>query len=351
MRYSDIRDSVLAQWAAPRGQAIVPCLMSEPGLGKSACARDIARAFLASHGLPYVDYDSAANNFEEATVVEFTASLREPVDVMGIPMTEASDFTRWKPPAEFYALRHGTGIKILIEEELPDGTVPMQNALCRVNLDKHAGNLRLTDQLYIIATGNRTQDKSGANRLTSKLAGRMRLLELTANLDDFAEWWLQENLDPVVLQYLRWKGEHLVSFDPNRFANANPRSWERVALVPHTLRQDVYREHVAGEVSEGIATEFVGFRQIWSELPDLDEVIRHPETAKVPTNLATVYALSGALARKATKDNFANVMTFLDRLPRENNVMAIKDAIKLKPELKRTPAFVTWAINNQEVVL
>lgn len=353
MKFSDIHSSVLAQWAVPAGQMIVPFIMSEPGLGKSACARKIAQDFLTGLGLPYVQYDtSKPETLETATVVEFTASLREPVDLNGLPMSENSDFTQWKPPAEFYALKAGTGVKVLILEEASDAPTPMQNALCRVIYDKHAGNLQLTDQLYIIATGNRTSDKSGANRITSKFAGRTRLINFTASVDDFADYGMESGrILPMVIQYLRWKNESLVAFDPNRHANANPRSWERVSLIPENLSPTVYLEHVVGEVGEGVGNEFVGFKRIWDQLPDLNEIEKHPEKASVPKDPATLYAVTGALARRVTDKNFEKLAAYFDRLPKEFNVMAVKDSIKLCPAVKNTKAFVTWATKNTEVLM
>ena len=128
-----------------------------PGGGKSACAREV---------ISELDIDPDR-------VVEFTASLRDPVDVLGTP-NNTGEYTRWVPPEEFYKLRRGVGRAALILEELSDAPVPMQNALCGVIYDKRAGNLQLSDQLFIIATGNRTEDKSGAARITSKLANRTR---------------------------------------------------------------------------------------------------------------------------------------------------------------------------------
>ena len=157
MRYQDIKTSVIEQFKNPNGHRVVPFILGAPGGGKSACARDI----ITSLGI--------------TNVVEFTASLRDPVDVLGTP-NNTGDFTRWVPPEEFYQIREGVGRSALILEELSDAPVPMQNALCGVIYDKRAGNLMLErNELFIIATGNRTEDKSGANRITSKLAGRTQI--------------------------------------------------------------------------------------------------------------------------------------------------------------------------------
>lgn len=334
MRFSNIRTSVLEQFRAPRGNAIVPFILGAPGGGKSACARDIINQL----------------DIPQERVVEFTASLRDPVDVLGVPDI-SGDYTRWVPPAEFYQLREGVGPAALILEELSDAPVPMQNALCGVIYDRRAGNLKLSDQLFIIATGNRTEDKSGANRITSKLANRTRRFEFTENLDDWAEWALSNDIDPVLLQFLRFRPGLLTDFDPNRFANPTPRSWERVSLIPDSLDDSLFYDNVAGEVGEGAAAEFSGFRKIYRGLPDVDSVLLDPKGAQVPDDPATLYALTGAIARKATKDNFARVSEYLGRLPAEFNVMATRDAIKMQPDIKFGKPFLEWAQKYSEVLM
>jgi hypothetical protein len=227
----------------------------------------------------------------------------------------------------------------------------MQNALCGVIYDRRAGNLQLTDNLFIIATGNRTEDKSGAARITSKLANRTRRFDFQENIDDWTEWALDNNIDPVLIQFLRFRPGLLSDFDPNRFANPTPRAWERVNLIPSALDGGLFFDNCAGEVGEGAAAEYTGFKRIYQSLPDVDSILLDPTGADVPADPATLYALTGALARKATKDNFDRVSKYLSRMSPEFNVMATKDAIKLQPAIKHTRSFVEWASKNAEVLM
>jgi len=332
MRYSHIKTSVLEQFKAPNGNKVVPFILGAPGGGKSACARDVVTELGITN------------------VVEFTASLRDPVDVLGTP-NNTGEYTRWVPPEEFYNLREGTGRSALILEELSDAPIPMQNALCGVIYDRRAGNLKLTDNLFIIATGNRTEDKSGANRITSKLANRTRRFDFQENIDDWTEWALDHDMDPVLIQFLRFRPGLLSDFDANRFANPTPRAWERVNLIPASLDSGLFFDNVSGEVGEGAAAEYTGFRRIYMSLPDVDSILLDPAGADVPQDPATLYALTGALARKSTKDNFDRVSKYLSRMSPEFNVMATKDAIKLQPTIKHSRAFVEWASKNAEVLM
>jgi MoxR-like ATPase len=113
MKYSDIKSSVLSNFSI--GNKLVPFIKGRPGGGKSALARDI----VSSLGI----------NPERVT--EFNPSLRDPVDIMGVPRTD-NDVAKWIPMPEFWRIRDdGTDQPCaLIVEELSDAPVPMQNPMC-----------------------------------------------------------------------------------------------------------------------------------------------------------------------------------------------------------------------------
>ena len=114
MKYSDIKQSVLANFA--RGNRLVPFIEGKPGGGKSSLARDIIQTL----------------GIKPERVTEFNPSLRDPVDIMGVPRTDGA-VTNWVPMQEFFRIRNdGTNEACaLIIEEL--------SFFCRVNSFKAKG--------------------------------------------------------------------------------------------------------------------------------------------------------------------------------------------------------------------
>jgi hypothetical protein len=214
-----------------------------------------------------------------------------------------------------------------------------------------AGDLKLHRNLYIVASGNRTSDKSGANRVTSKLSNRVMELDFDENVDDWCEWALDAGINPVIIQFLRFRPNLLSDFDPNRSQNPTPRAWEKVNMVDEKLPTALYFGCTKGIIGEGAAAEFAGFKRIYEGLPDIDGVLMNPDKAEVPTDPAVLYALTGAVARRANVDNFDRVCTYLTRLKPEFQVMAIQDAVKLQPTCKTTKAFINWAVKNGSVLI
>lgn len=328
MKYQDLKSAITSQFN--RTNKVTYLLLGKPGGGKSALCRDIGSTM----------------GFDR--IVEFNASLRDPVDLLGTPRNDG-EVTTWKPPAEIKQLE--TGRNLLILEELTDANASMQNALCGLIYDRRIGEVHLSSDTYIIASGNRTQDKSGANKLSTKLGNRVRIKEFDENIDDWCSWALDNDIDPVQIQFLRFKPNLLSDFDPNRSINPTPRAWERVAQTPTDLPTEIYFDEVASDVGEGAAAEFTAFRKIYENLPNVDALMLNPAKAEVPSDPAVLYALTGAIAHRVSKDNFDRVAEYVDRMPKDFGVMLINDAMKLAPAIKTTKAFTSWAIKNANVLL
>mgnify|MGYP003348315056 CR=1 FL=1 len=331
MKFSDIKLSIVEQFKTTN--SVVPYIEGKPGGGKSDLAKQVGKE---------LGFDN---------VVQFFASLRDPVDLLGTPNNNG-ETTVWKKPDDLAVLESGRNLLIL--EELTDCSTPMQNACCGLIYDRQVGNLHLSPQTYIIASGNRTEDKSGAFRLSTKLGNRMRIFDFDVNLDDWCDWGINNlpaETAPKVVQFVRFKPDLLDGFDANNRTSPTPRAWERVAQIPTNLPSDLYFANVAGDVGEGAAAPFTAFCRLVDELPNPDEIMLQPSKAEVPTKMDVLYALTGALAHRINKDNFDRAIEFINRMPPEFNVMCVTDAMKLKPEIKQTKAFVQWAVKNSHVVI
>jgi hypothetical protein len=335
MKYSDLKSTIIAN--AKRNKKLVPCIIGKPGGGKSTLARDIVKSL----------------GIKSEHTTEFNPSLRDPVDIMGVPDI-SGDHTVWKPAAEFYRLRDTDDDepRALIIEELSDATQAMQNPLCRVILDNYAGELKLHHNLFIICTGNSTEHKSGASRMTTKLGNRLQELQFTENLDDWCAWALDEGVQPTIVQFIRFKPGLLSDFNPNRSVNPTPRSWAMADMVDPTLPKELYFQHIKGCVNEGAATEYLAFKDVADSLPDMDAVLLDPENCKIPgiDKPNVQYAFVGALAHRTSVDNIDRVCKVLKRVPPEFSVMCMNDAVKLVPAIKKTKEFVQWALSANKVL-
>jgi hypothetical protein len=174
---------------------------------------------------------------------------------------------------------------------------------------------------------------------------------------DVTEWlvWAQDNhIAPEVSAFLRFRPNLLHAFDPQKDDKAfpTPRSWEFVSRIMNG-RQDVLPdfELMAGVVGEGAASEFCGFLRIFHNLPDPDTLLETPETAEVPDDPATLYAVCELLSEKTDVDNIPQIMTYAKRLPPEFSVLLVRDAVKANSAIVNTSDFSEWAAAHADVLL
>jgi Ni,Fe-hydrogenase III small subunit len=93
------------------------------------------------------------------------------------------------------------------------------------------------------------------------------------------------------------------------------------------------------------------FIELFHSMGSLDEIIADPVNAKLPTEPSTRYAVCTALGRLATKKNFAPIVTYAERLPREAQILVVHDATTRDEALKNTATYGKWAVANQDVLM
>ena len=194
----------------------------------------------------------------------------------------------------------------------------------------------------IVGTGNLQSDRSGANRLLGHLGNRVTRIKLEASLDDWTQWALSNGVKSEVIAFIRFRPELLTNYDSRQDINATPRSWVEGVSASLGVTQNEF-EVFSGDVGEGPASEFMAFLKIFRTLPNPDAVLLNPAKSEVPSDPATLYALTGALVSRTTAANFDRAMTYIKRLPPEFSVLYVKDAMLRCPDITTTKAFINWA--------
>lgn len=282
------------------------------------------------------------------TLQDIRAVLLDPVDLRGLPHLNSDGRAHWATP-EFLP-RDGAGVLFL--DEL-NAAPPLTQAACyQLVLDRRLGEYTLPDGWTVIAAGNREEDASLTHRMPSALRNRFVHLELETNLDDWCRWAVEYDIEPPVLAFIRFRPDLLHDFqDRKARAFPTPRSWEFVSnITRHEPPPAIEHALVAGAVGAGAAVEYMAFLRLYRELPSIDAILLDPEGAPVPDQPATLYAVSAALARRATSNTIGRVVKYLNRLPVEYSVMSIRDAVARDEGLATTPEFLKWAIAHKDVV-
>lgn len=241
---------------------------------------------------------------------------------------------------------------ILVLDELAQADNALQKIMANLMQEREMHGRKLMDGWMIIATGNRATDRAGANRILSHLRNRMTTYEFEPHLDDWCAWALDNGIKPEVIQFLRFRPNLLSDFDAQRDINPTPRAWsEGVSEALGVVPSDAEFETFKGDVGEGAAGEFLGFLGIYRKLPDPDVVLLHPDTHEVPSDPATLYALAGALAHRASDVNADRILTYGKRMPPEFCVLLVRDGVKKNPKFAQSKAFTNWSMKEGANIL
>lgn len=313
-------------------------LMGPPGIGKTDMVADAAKSLgLSLH-------------------VETLATM-EPVDLRGLPFREG-DAVKWSKP-EFLARLESLGASsVLFIDEANANAQAMQVPLMQLVLARRIGPHELPPGCRIVLAGNRQADRAAATRIPTALANRLCFLDVEPDLKAWLSWAAAADIHPAVVAFLMLRGEGthsrpglLFNFDVAKAdarSFATPRAWAAVSRVvdaPDVIRPEI----VKGLVGDIAAAEFEGFLQVYRSLPPLPQILADPDSAPVPSDPSIQYAVAVALSRASNPATFGNALRYMARIGTEFAIVTATDAVRRKPELAETPAYIRFAAANAEV--
>lgn len=312
---------------------LVPMIHGSPAVGKSAIVKQIAKQF----GLKLID---------------LRLSQCDPTDLLGFPDI-ARSLTRPKAgyvPMETFPIE---GDKIpenfngwlLFLDEFNSAPPAVQASAYKLVLDRMVGVHHLHKKVAIVCAGNLETDGAIVQPMSTALQSRLVHLEVVVDAKGWNDWAHTEKFDHRITSYIEFRPDHIYTFSPDHSDKtyASPRTWEfvhKILGVTEVTKQTL--PLLVGTVGEGVAREFFGFCQIHEKLPKIETIATSPETVQVPSEPSIQFALCGAIAANTTKDNCANLLEFVKRMPAEFQVVCVRSMVKRNPAVMKSPGFAPW---------
>jgi hypothetical protein len=327
MRATLLKDTIKSLFPIQR----TICIEGAPGGGKTTIVHEVAKE---------LDVPCIERHMPTMLVEDF-----------GILFPDGDGGLKYRLPDWFPVKGKAPERGILLFDDRNQANGDLQKVLANICQARNLHGVSMPDGWQVVSTGNRQSDRAGANRVLSHLRNRETVYELETHLDDFTSWAIDNDVKPEIISFIRFRPNLLHDSDPQRDQNPTPRSWvEGVSDVLGTVPPEAEYESFKGAVGEGAAAEFVGFLRIFRKLPNPDAILLNPTAGDVPSDPATLYALSGAIAQRATDGNFERVCTYAERMPPEFSVLTISQAARRNPDLANTQAFTKWSIAHQDVL-
>jgi len=211
-----------------------------PGIGKSSIVED----FALSLGLP---------------CVSMLGSQLAPEDIIGVPQI-VNGKSVFCPPRSIARDEP----YCLFLDELNACSQEVQKAFYSLIHDRSIGEYHLPKDSIVIGAGNRAQDNAIVKPMSSALVNRMFHVELVASHRVWLEWAGQNNIHPLILEYIGLRPDHLWKQPPKTEEPfSTPRSWHMLSDALHSYGDDISDKQFeiisSGCLSPQHATHFRAF--------------------------------------------------------------------------------------------
>ncbi len=302
-------------------------LLSPPGVGKSDT---VARA-AAEAGLP---------------CRSLLGTQIAPEDVSGIPriVGERSVFC---PPRLLLPERPEPFCLFL--DELPACAPDVQKAFYSLLLERRLGEHALPPGTWVVAAGNRIEDRALVRGLSSALVNRVTLLHVRVDLGEWLLWAREHGVREEILAFMLFLPVALLRPpppEPGPFST--PRAWASLSRAldlcerAGTLDASIRRALAFGRVSPEDASVFcVMVEEKLQDLRPAVEYVQRPDT--LPRDDAARWFVLCRIREAVARDELCGltpeiINRFLLELPREHRFALLVDRVESWGRLGADPA-------------
>lgn len=342
-------------------------LMGPPGIGKTSIGGQVAE--ILSKRAREFELEKArkagkvlSQAYLDKCVVTFhriSAPQMGPEDIKGLPAADRSV----EPPRAIWLKPDFLPVQvegeppvrqILLIDELTAATKATMASLLTLVLDRRVQNYVLPDGVFLVAAGNRLEDRAYTIRLSSALSNRFTHINFKPDIQSWFHWAWSNNVHESVIAFLRAKEGDPDIFCANDLSHdvfPTPRSWEKISNFMHKVSrkdsvegfnlkntEDEYalNELIKGTVGMGAGNEFITFLNLYEKVPTVEEILKDPEGAIVPETVDALWAVVTSLARSARKTNEPEkdrknhkaLFKYLNRVTPCFRVVGVRDAIR-----------------------
>lgn len=254
-------------------------------------------------------------------------------DLRGIPgFANATEFLEYKPMswALYFSKPEADGV--LFFDEMNQAPPIVMAQAFQIVLDRTISDLRLSDNVFIMAAGNRASDKAQVFSMSFPLKDRFSEIELTLDDDGWCNHALSSGVDPRIVAFIKWKPSALYAPPTgSEDKGSTPRGIFRVdKLLKECPDFDSPLAYslVASACGEAFSTEFQAFIKVSSTI-DFETILTNPKKVKELTTADKKWALCGLLGEHAKKtadkdkDRMSCFFAVVHNMPTEYGVVAL----------------------------
>ena len=342
-----------------------------PGIGKSAIPRQVFERIAKENCKTFVEWsdldpekrkECINNPVKYFVFMDLRASQLDTTSLIGIPNMNKTDLLENIPYSWVIYFTTPGSSGAIFADELNLAPPIIQSITYSMIHDRVISDRRLSDDVYVFAAGNRSQDR--AHTFDMPLPLRDRFAEAEVGVDDEAwvEWALNVGINPHLISFIKWKPSNLYNADTLKADKpATPRGIERASRLLKDLQiedfdsenvsEDMVHMMVSISVGEAFATEFQAYCKTYRSL-DWAKIFKNPSSIQT-MSLDKQYAICAGIPdqfNKAKDDATANkIMDAIDCMREDFAIFSYRvirgaDSDKFREKIMRLKRGEAFAI-------
>jgi hypothetical protein len=340
------------------------------GVGKSAIVADNIVAIWTEAAAGVALDRNLGNDFDgvEPVLYERRVNDYDILDFGGLPYNDNGIQRRATPDIWPGAGSSDKVYGVLFLDEFPQAAREKQTVIQRLFDEGRVGDYVLpghpkSDPLckrglvFIVLAGNRQSDRANSHGIGSQTADRLAVLTLEPNLKDWNDWANSPavQLNPTVVSFANQLPEYFHKVDPKQIKGSTPRGLEKLAkAVDSCPPSNVEMAMYAGIVGEEAARAYLALVHAARSI-DIEAALSDPANADIPSEVGHQFAAASLLIRRATLDNFDNIVQYVERVGEggfsspEIAVFVVEAVARRNPVMAETSTYRDFAIRWQDV--
>lgn len=337
-----------------RDSAISPYLKSPPGRGKTTTIMQAPAILSKQLG-------------KDIGMVVINGGMLNEMDAIGylIPVHSnglaKSVFTLppWWITQEGKRLEEYAGGIIFIDEE-DKAPIEVKKILGEARLSGRVGPHVLPPGWVVWGAGNRAEDRSGSTKELDHLISRRMEIGVDDDIDSLSVWMQKNHCLPLSIAFVH-QHPNLVFVDkpPEKQGPwCTPRSlvqsdeYLRILTPENDNPPDdpIVQEEITGKMGGPTTAAYFAFVKLERNMPKFERIIADPKGVKVPDKADAQMLVCYNLAHRVTEKTAAQVITYVERMPKDFSVTFATAAVRKQPLLVAVPAFDKWCSANASLM-
>tara|TARA_A100001201_G_C4096447_1_gene203978 strand:+ start:2162 stop:3268 length:1107 start_codon:yes stop_codon:yes gene_type:complete len=307
-----------------------------PGIGKSMIPLQVFKTLAEEKGLEFIRWDRTNKDEKDAMFADPSKyfvfcdqrlSQMDTTDLRGIPKME-SDMVDFMPPAwvSYFCNEKANGVIFFDEINLAPPVVA--GAAYQIIHDRSMSDMKLSDNVMLIAAGNRAEDKAFTFDMPLPLRDRFSECELQPSVETWTEW-AAGNVNPHLVSFVNWKESYLYRIsDTGQDKSTTPRGIKRASDLIGKLSVTDSKIPLLTSIAcgEAFATEFQAYVKYFADL-DWDKIYSEPECLE-DMEISQLFAVCGGLSehfqKEPRQEKFDSIVGIVDKMKPEFAVMTLR---------------------------